>query len=212
MKLDLMKNIAGIPTWGWGLIILIGGVGAYFITQHNAQAPTNAANVPATSTTPAYPTGTSVDSNGNVVDANGNILSGLPSPYPTIPQGQLPILPPGMCPNYDASGNVISFSPCAPTPTPTQQPTTKTAVVRARDITPTSRTRAYDLNHPGGVPLRDSPGGKTIGLAPFGTPIQISATPVVGAPNFKTGGASLSWFKTSTGSYISAYDLQGGTF
>lgn len=217
MKLDLMKNIAGIPTWGWGLIILIGGVGAYFITKHNAPPPSasNAANStpPADGLNPTYPTtGYSVDAHGNVVDANGNIISASQSPYPTIPQGQVPVLPPGMCPNYDASGNVISFSPCAPTPTPppTQQPTTKTAVVRSRDVQ--GPTKGYDQRFPQGVPLRATPGGKQVGFAPYGSPIQISPTPVTGLGNFSAQGGNFTWFKTAQGTYISAYDLQGGTY
>jgi len=91
-------------------VLAVGGIGYYVYTQ-NKNAGTSTTNAPGQNT------GTS---------GGGGQTSG----FPTIPQGQTPVLPPGISPIYDANGNVIAYgpsgTPSAPGATGTQAPPTTT--------------------------------------------------------------------------------------
>jgi len=82
-------------------VVAVAGIGYYAYTQ-NKNAGTNTTNAPGQNTGTA---------------GGGGQTSG----FPTIPQGQTPVLPPGISPVYDANGNVVAY---APTGTPSAPGTT----------------------------------------------------------------------------------------
>jgi hypothetical protein len=118
--------------------------------------------------------------------------------------------------NYTLLGQLAKGqTPTQPAPT-TSDPSTQTnpiqtwvATIRAKMSNP--GTNSYDVNHPEGIPIRSTPSasGKVIGYEPYGSSQQFIGTPVSGGSNFAKGatGSSL-WEKTTSGGYVSMYDIR----
>lgn len=66
-----------------------------------------------------------------------------PSPFPTIPQGQIPILPSGTNPIYDPSGNLVGYQQ-TPTPPSTPTPPAPTPTLPPHTVLEPSGTLAYE--------------------------------------------------------------------
>ena len=127
----------------------------------------------------------------------------------------MPIIPPGECPQFDLSGNIVDFGPCPPNYTPNGPPTTSTtklAVVRRRATSSGQMYYSYDKGHPQGVPITAAPlAGPAIRYQAFGSSVTIDTTPIADVTGDKGTGANV-WFKVSGGGYINAANLQGGTY
>lgn len=110
----LKKDLAGLPVWGWALIV-VGGVGAglLFLKFSGKSGP----NASAAGTTSAGQAGTSEaagvlagqSGNGTVPQTFNNPDTGFAST--TVNGQQVPILPPGYVPITDGAGNVIGYAP-----------------------------------------------------------------------------------------------------
>jgi hypothetical protein len=75
-------------------------------------------------------------------------------------------------------------------------------------------TNSYDQNFSQGIPIRDKPdsSGKVIGYEAYGSQVSFVGSPVSGGNNFgatNKSGSSL-WEKTTSGGYVSMYDIRGG--
>lgn len=112
----LMKKIADVPVWGWG-IIGIAGIGVGYFIIHRSK--------------PAIPTGTQASdpTAGNVLpDQTPAALQptnnpvGPGDPFMSVPTGNgtVPVLPNGYNPIYDANGNLTGYQapPAPPSATP----------------------------------------------------------------------------------------------
>lgn len=97
----LGKTSAGIPNWGWGIVIAGGVIVGYFFTKSKAVTnQTTSTAVPVT------------DTSGQPGVNNAPLDQG--NPVLTVPggaSGNVPILPPGYTPIYDSNGNLVAFEP-----------------------------------------------------------------------------------------------------
>lgn len=89
-----------------GAVVGVGALAWYFYTQNKGAASTTV-NAPG--------------QQGQGAPAGGGQQAG----FPTIPSGQIPVLPAGINPIYDANGSVVGYGPGAQTP-PSTSATTPT--------------------------------------------------------------------------------------
>ena len=122
-------------------VLAVGGIGYYVYTQNKGAAAS-------TTNAPGQNTGTS---------GGGGQTAG----FPTIPQGQTPVLPPGVTPVYDANGNVVAYS----TGGTTQPPTAQTPP--APSVTPPAPTGTPYFLPPGFIPNPPNPATGMNGNAPL---------------------------------------------
>lgn len=112
---DSIEEFKKLPTWGKVGVGLAGvGIVLVAIYEHNKAAASTAA-------------GASLASGTGATDATGAALS--QSPFSSIPSGSgsVPLLPTGVNPVYDSSGNLIAFQNAPPaTPPPTASGTGNT--------------------------------------------------------------------------------------
>jgi len=122
--------------------------------------------------------------------------------------------------NYTLLGQLAKGQPATqPAPTTSGPPsgttgTTDTsqnwfATIRARFSNKGVQT--YDQKFAQGIPVRDQPGfqGKIIGYEPYGSSQQFVGSPISGQSNFAKGNAGSSlWEKTTSGGYVSMYDIR----
>lgn len=103
----LKGDIAGLPTWAWGLVI-VGGIGAaHFIPKFFGGGGT------------AQPTTVGADpcaglTGQDLLNCQATAIQGtIGQGQPTI--GNVPVIPPGMCALYDNNGNLIGWQQCPTT-------------------------------------------------------------------------------------------------
>jgi len=95
---DVAEEWHKLPTWGkfavGGLFIAVASIGYYEFSKSKSSGVT--------------PQGGNAGSLGDLSGAGAN-------QFPTVPGGNtgtVPILPGGICPVFDSSGNLVAFGPC----------------------------------------------------------------------------------------------------
>lgn len=186
---DTLEEFKKLPTWGKvvaGLVVL--AVVTYAIHVYSSR---NTANN-ATSSSPSTGTRT-----------NGGMLSA--SNYPQDSSAPIPYQPTYINPPVGATTPPTSYQP-RPIVMPMQG--IFATIRQAFGLGPTA---GYDTANPGGIPIRETPGGNIIGMESFGSQTEITGTPVSGPNNFGPGSSNGSdiWYKLPGGGYISGYDVTG---
>ncbi len=95
---DIAEEWHKLPTWGkfavGGLFVAVAGIGYYEYSKNKSSGVT--------------PLGSNAGSPADLSGAGAN-------QYPTAPggnTGNVPVLPGGICPIFDSSGNLVAFGPC----------------------------------------------------------------------------------------------------
>ncbi len=199
IKHFLMQETAGLPNWGW-MLVIVGGASFGFIFVKNRQNASNGSSTDATGSTVPQP---STDANtATGVTPTGLIV--IPVQSPDNGQNtQNTQSTQSATPTVDTSNN----SQTTTTQTPPRQrlSSTRQATVRAKGSLP--QAAAYDAAN-NGVPVRATPGGLEIRKATFSSTVTLSGPSVQGGSNLPgNNSGSTSWYPLSNGGYINSEDL-----
>lgn len=180
----LYGRVFGLPVWVVGLVVIGGGIAAYFLFfRHRSSSSSGTLGQ---STQPPIDT-SQIDPITGVpwtVEEQTNPNTGLPN-------------------YYNNTGNNGTTGPTAPG-------TSVTATTRGRQIG--GLTGSYDAANPQGIPLDVAPGQyESGGFIPYGAQLTITGGPVQGPANNPQLGIT-TWYPVSyagQSGYVSAYDLAG---